>query len=118
MAASFQDGSNPYGSFVATFGTLGYVAESASLNTPTNVVEVRNQLGEPSGIIGIPGFVSGSASLQLATTSYPVPTLGAVFTYAFISGTVQTWLVANIGQTYAQQDIIKVNIDFRKRVNS
>jgi len=118
MAASFQDGGHPYGSFVATIGALPYVAESASLNIPTTVVEVTNQLGEPSGFIGIPGFVSGSASLQLATNSYPIPTLGAIFTYAFISGTVQTWVVANVGETLAQQDIIKVNIDFRKRINS
>lgn len=115
---AFQDGSHPFGSFVATIGTLGYVAESANLNTPANMVEVRNQVGEPNGWIGIPGFVSGSSTLQLATTSYPVPTLGAIFTYAFISGTVQTWCVSNVGQVYAQQDIQKVSIDFRKRINS
>lgn len=101
-----------------TIGTLGYVMETAELTVPTTIIEVQNQLGEPSGMIAIPGFVSGRGTCQLATNSYPVPTLGAVFTYPFVSGTVTTYLISNIGQPYAQQDIQKVNVEFRKRLLS
>ena len=118
MAASFQDGLQPYGTFVMTIGSLGFVAESASLNTPAQVVETKNQIGEPNGLIGIPGFVSGSASVQLATTSYPIPTLGALFTYAFFSGTVCTYMISNVGHALSQSDVIKINVEFRKRLLS
>ena len=113
MAASFQDGSHPYGSFVMTTGGLGYVLESADITAPTTIIEVKNAVGEPSGLIAIPGFVSGRATAQLATSTYPIPTLGAVFTYSSI-----TYVVSNVAQPYAQQDIQKVNIEFRKRLNS
>jgi hypothetical protein len=113
MAASFQDGSNPYGSFVMTTGGLGYVMESAEITAPTTIVEVKNATGEPSGLIAIPGFVTGRGTCQLATSTYPIPTLGAVFTYSSI-----TYVISNVAQPYAQQDIQKVNVEFRKRLNS
>ena len=96
-----------------TTGGLGYVLESAEITQPTNVVEIRNQIGDPSGMIAIPGFVTGRGTAQLATTTYPVPTLGAVFTYSSI-----TYVVSNVSLPYAQQDIQKVNVEFRKRLNS
>lgn len=110
---AFQDGSHPYGSFVMTTGGLGYVLESADITQPTNDIEINNALGEPSGWICLPGFITGRATAQLATSTYPVPTLGAVFTYSSV-----TYAIKNVGQVFAQQDIIKVNIEFRKRVNS
>lgn len=110
---AFQDGSHPYGSFVMTTGGLGYVLESADITQPTNDIEVMNQLGEPSGWICIPGFITGRATAQLAMATYPVPTLGAIFTFSSV-----TYAIKNVGQVYAQQDIQKVNIEFRKRVNS
>lgn len=110
---AFQDGSHPFGSFVATMGGLGYMLESADITQPTDDIEVRNQVGEASGWICIPGFITGRGTAQLATSTYPVPTLGAVFTYSSV-----TYVIKNVGQAFAQQDIQKVNIEFRKRVNS
>ena len=96
-----------------TTGGLGYVLESVTIDQPAAITEVKNATGEPSGLIAIPGFVSGRGTAQLATSTYPVPTLGAVFTYSSI-----TYVVSNVAQAFAQMDIQKVNIEFRKRLNS
>lgn len=101
-----------------TTGGLGYVMESAEFTSPTTIVEVKNATGEPSGLIAIPGFVSGRGTCQLATATYAIPTLGAVFTYANMLGTAITYVISNVAQPYAQQDIQKVNVEFRKRLNS
>ncbi len=104
----------PYGSFVMTVGGLGYVLESAEVTQATTQIETKNAVGEPNGWIAIPGFITGRGTAQLATTTYPVPTLGAIFTYP--TGT--TYVILNVSLPYAQQEVQKVNIEFRKRTLS
>ena len=114
----FNDINIPYGSQVVTIGATGYVAESISFEQPTEIIVRHDELGNPSGQIGIEDFDTGSAVLQLATTLTVVPGIGATFTMALNGGgTAGVW-ISKVGQPFAQKEARKVNVDLRKRYNS
>lgn len=118
--ATYNDGNVPYGSVVVTIGGTPYVAESVTTTEPSTIIERMDEDGDPSGQVIIPGFVNGSAVLQLATTSTLCPTVGATFTLTRPGTPASTigCVISEVGEALAQNDAKKVNINFRKRYGS
>ncbi len=111
-----NNGSVPYGAYVVTIATIGYVAENINPSFPTNIIERLDQLGEPSGQVFVPGFATASMTLQRPGTSSALPTIGATVSFpagASISG---TWLVSEVGAAYEQGSDQKFQVTARKSV--
>lgn len=115
---TYNDVNIPFGSQVVTIGAAGFVAENISLEQPSQAIERRDEVGNPSGQVIVEQFNTGTAVLQLATTATAVPTIGATFTMALNGGLTAGVVVSQVGQPFAQLDARKVNISFRKRYAS
>ena len=81
------------------------------------MIERRNQLNQPSGQVIDDDFVTGTATLQLATGSTAIPTNGQSFTETFGAAS-ETFLISEIGQPEEQGGEKKVTISFRKKYNA
>lgn len=80
--ATYNDGNIPFGVSVATF-TAGavYVVEDFSIDKSSTVIERRSGVGVLSGRVIIDeNNITGSATLQRATSTTPIPSIGATFT--------------------------------------
>jgi hypothetical protein len=118
--AAFNDGNVPFGSQVVTIGATAYVAENISYTEPSNLIERRDEDGDPSGQVAIPGFGNGQSTLQLASTLTVIPAVGATFTLTRNGGATAATLgvfITEVGEVYAQLDAKKVNVNFRRRYN-
>ena len=117
--ATFNDGTVPYGSQVITIGTQTFVAENITTTEPTTVIERRDELGSPAGQVIISNFITGSCVLQLATTSTPLPTIGATFVVVRAGTPASTIavIISEIGEVLNQTEAKKVNVSFRKKIN-
>lgn len=114
MAVVYNDGSVLYGSRQITLSTAGAViADSIEVTRPSNVIERTNYVGEPSGWVAVPGFVTGTASLQLAST---VPVLGETFSTTF-GASSETFVLVEVGQPEEKGSLKMVNVTFRKQIN-
>lgn len=113
MSQVFADGTHKFGSIVVTITAVAYVAENFEISAPSTVVEVTDEVSLPSGQKIIPGFVTGSATLQLATGTTALPAIGAEFTVDTID-----YIVSEVGESRSQGEISKVNISFRKKINA
>jgi hypothetical protein len=109
MAATYNDNTVQYGARILTVSTVAFVADNYELTTPSTVIERTNSLGEPSGSVGIAGFVRGTATVQLATSTTTAPTLGATFV-----ADSSTYYVTDVGAPESSQGEKKVNISFIK----
>ncbi len=109
----------PYGSQVVTIGGTAVILEAASLNYPSIALERFDQVGQPSGQVIIDSFATGSATLQLATTSSLIPTIGATFTMADNgAGATVGVMISDVVYTESNRDIKKCTINIRKRYAS
>lgn len=115
--AAHNDGSVPFGSQIATIGASPFVAENINYTEPSTIIERRDEDGDPSGQVIIPNFGNGSATLQLAATTWLVPTVGATFNLLRKSGATVGVVISEVGEQYAQLDATKVNVNFRRRYN-
>ena len=90
--ATYNDGSVPYGFSVevlwsaAPGGSVTYVMEDLSVDFTSTVIERRDGLGAMTGRVaiddqatrsGLPAGVAATMTLQRATTSTPIPDVGA-----------------------------------------
>lgn len=105
----------PYGTRVVTFGTTGYIANSFTTSQSLNVIERQDTLGAPNGAIGIRQPITGSASLQLASTSTAIPDAGDEFS-ATIDSTAITFFVTERSLPEEQAGFKTVDISFREAV--
>lgn len=114
----FNDGTVQYGSRVLTIGGVAYVADNITVNRPTKPIERTNEIGEPSGSVGVAGFVTGSATIQLASSSTVEPAGGATFTVTF-DGTIgaETFYTTSPARTENKDAEKKINITFTKKYN-
>ena len=129
MAAFKNDGSVKHASEVLSIGTLvpgtpptitggvAYIAESINFNTPGKVIEQNNELGEPGGWVGVVGFITGSATLQYATTTTATPTQGQHF-ISSARGTAEVFCITDVDQPFTNDGEAKANINFRKCYNT
>lgn len=117
MCAAYNDGNVPYGSQAVTIGGVAFIAENINPDVPSDIIERRGALGQPTGQVIIEGFTTGSATLQLATTVTVPPTIGATFTITRNGGATYNCAVSQVGDPEAQLDAKKVNINFRRLYN-
>ena len=118
MTAQFNDGTVQYGSRVLTINAVAYVADNISVNRPSKTIKRTNELGEPSGSVGVPDFVEGSATLQLATGSTVEPPAGQTFAATFDSVIgAETFFVMSPGRVEQKDSEKKINITFIKKYN-
>jgi len=129
MAAIKNDGTIPYGSEVLSIGTfaagtpptitsgVSYIADNITFNRPAKTIERTNADDEPTGQVSYAGFVTGSATLQLATTATAIPTQGQHFVSS-ISGAVEAFYIDSVDQPFSKEAETKVNINFRKVYNT
>src|SRR5262245_61490900 len=96
-----NDGTVQYGARVLTINSVTYVDENHQATRPSTIIERRNELNEPSGQVAIADFVTGSASLQLATGATVTPPLGETFTTTFLAA-AETFFISQVGQPEEQ----------------
>lgn len=111
MSAAYNDGALPYGSRVLTIDSITYIAENFEFTRPTQSIQRRNQLNEPSGAVYVDDFATGNAILQLAAATTAIPTTGQTFTTTVGSGS-ETFVLTEVGQPEAQGEAKKVNVNF------
>jgi len=104
-----------YGTVLIKVGAETYIAEDISMTRPTVVVSREDELGAPSGEVGIPDWQTGTATLQISSGG-SVPNLGTIMTASFSGSVEEHCWINEVGQTFAQRDLRKVNISFRKVV--
>lgn len=132
MSAFRNDGTVQYGSMVLAIGTLtagspptlgttvNYVADNLEISRPGKTIERTNEIDEPSGQVSYLGFVTGSATVQLATSSTLAPQFGRGFTLSVFdtdnSGAVDAefFYIDSVSTPYEKGGERKVNITFRK----
>ena len=117
MSYFYNDGSYNYGSAILPITGLGgsllgnYVAENITVNFPSTVIEIKNQINDPAGWIGISGFVGGTSTVQVGS-GQSLPHNGAVFGF---NGNV--FALSEVGDNRTQGDIFKAAVSFRKKYN-
>lgn len=101
----------PYGSRVLTISSVGYIANNFSTSQSLNVIERQNELGAPNGAIGIQTARTGTAQLQLATTTTTAPSAGDEF-----SANSVTYFLTEVSKPEEAQGFKVVDISFRESV--
>ena len=101
----------PYGSRALALGGVTYIANSFSTSTGLQVIDRQDELGAPNGAVGIRQPITGSASLQLATTSTTYPAAGD----QLVTGSV-TYFITEVSKPESQNGFKMVDITFRESV--
>lgn len=114
---AYNDANVPFGSQAITIGGLSVIAESISIEAPSQVLERFNATGDPAGQVVIEGFNTGSAVLQFATSSITAVTIGATFTLVRNNGATVGMVISTVAESQAQFDIHKMNVGIRRRYN-
>lgn len=86
-----------------------FLAENLTVTVPAQTIDLRNNLNEPAGRILIADFVNGSATLQVTGV---FPSIGSTFGFKN-----NVYYFAEVGESYAQGDIYKANVNFNKKYN-
>lgn len=117
--ALINDGTVQYGSRVLTINSVSYIAEQIEVRRPTVIIERRSELNAPNGQVQTDDFVTGTATLQLASGSIVIPENGLTFSTTFVTAIgAETFFLSEIGQPESQGDAKKVTISFRKKYNA
>lgn len=132
MSAFRNDGTVQYGSMVLAIGTLtagspptlgttvNYIADNVDISRPSKTIERTSEIDEPNGQVSYLTFVTGSATVQLATGSTLAPQFGRGFTLSVFdtdnSGAVDVefFYIDSVSTPFVKDGERKVNITFRK----
>lgn len=114
---AYSDGNLPFGSQAVTIGGISVIAESISIEAPSQVIERFNAVGDPAAQVLIEGFNTGSAVFQFATTAITAVTIGATFTLVRNNGVTVGMVVSTVGEPQSQFDAHKLNVGIRRRYN-
>jgi hypothetical protein len=131
MAALYNDGTVQYGSRQwivhqpnGSTERDTYMCDNITINRPTKAVDRTNQLGEPSGSVGIADFVTGSATLQLDSGTAVEPCLGdriicdgEVGYNANLDAGIgdEKFYITSVSRAEVKDGEIKINITFKKQ---
>lgn len=132
MAAVYNDGTVQYGSRSwVIHASLGppvergtYVCDNITINRPTKAVDRTNQLGEPSGSVGIADFVTGSATVQLVDSNAKEPQCGdriicdgEIGYNVNLDATIgdESFFITSANRVEVKDAEIKINITFKKK---
>lgn len=128
---AYNDGTVQYGSriwiirdFDAVTLYATCVADNISVNRSTKAVDRTNEIGEPSGSVGVAEFITGSAQLQLASSSTKEPLCGQLIicnttVNAQIDATIgnETFFITSVARAESKESEKKWNITFKKKYN-
>ena len=130
MSAIYNDGTVQYGARTWIIhesdgatprGT--YECDNISVNRPTKSIDRTNQLGEPSGSVGVADFVTGSATIQLAASTSKEPQAGdkiicdgeTGFNVNIDTGIGdETFYVTSVARAESKDAERKITINFKK----
>lgn len=96
---------------------MSIIAESISIDAPSQVIERFNATGDPAAQVLIEQFNTGSAVLQFATSSITAVTIGATFTLVRNNGVTVGMVISTVNEAQAQFDSHKMNVSIRRRYN-
>lgn len=121
MAASYNDNTIQYGThdlniIYPNSVSMGvFVCDNITINRPTKVIQRTDNLGEPTGSVGVPDFVNGSGTMQLANASSVEPAAGCTFTENFQVGVAETFFIHSVGLATTKDGEKKVPFSFIKK---
>ncbi len=140
MAAltKFTDGLHNFGSVVLSIGTftaggspsissgVSYVADNFTINRPSKTVEQSNQIDTPSGQLSYDTFITGSAQVQLAAAATLAPLKYKAFELQIydtdndgdITSDKEWFYIDSVETPFTKDQEVKVNITFRKIINT
>lgn len=114
----YNDGAVQMGARDLTINEIVYAGDSVAVNRPTKNVRRTNSVDEPSGSRIYADFVTGSATLQLADETTPIPENGMTFAETFVTNIgEETFIIDNVGQPEEKAGEKKVTITFVKKYN-
>ena len=125
MAAIKNDGTIKYGSSTITCGASAggsggvvYIADNITVNRPSRTIEVTNEIDEPRGQVSYKTFVTGSATLQFATSATVPVQQGYEFTKTWdaVNG-AEVFYIDTIETPLVKDGESKMNVTFRKLYN-
>ena len=92
-------------------GANYFVAESMQFSRVGNRVDIADDTGTVTGVAVVSAITEGSCTLQLATETTPIPTVGATFA---LSGTRNdgTYIITNSETADSQGEFAKCSINF------
>lgn len=134
---AYNDGTVQYGSRLlvikqqdyvsaGTPGTtyLTAVADNITVNRPTKAIDRTDQIGEPSGSVGVKDHENGSATLQLSSSAAKEPIIGHILptdgtVNAFFDATIgsEVWYITSIARVEGKDAEKKFNVTFKKKYN-
>jgi len=115
----YNDGAVQMGARDLTINSVVYAGDSVAVNRPTKNVRRTNSVDEPSGSRIWNDFVTGSATLQLADETTPIPLLGMTFEETFVASIgAETFIIDNVGQPEEKAGEKKVSITFVKKYSA
>ena len=115
--ATYNDGSVVFGSQVLSINAVNYVADDITVEDGTTIIERTSEVGEVNGQVFLDTVISGSATLQLETTSTVLPPKYATFVLDQAGGGGNlNCIVATVGQQFTKDGETKVPITFREQV--
>lgn len=119
MMPPYVDGAFPNGSRVLTINSVTYKCNSFTEEDSTTTDNVPDENGEHSGAVSKKGPTTGSAELQLATSSTEVPTTAAAnaTTGVFTIDNVVRFITA-VSAPRNNSGVWVVNVQFQRRVNA
>lgn len=116
---AYNDGTVQYGCRVLTINGNPYVADNLSINRPTKAIDRTNEIGEPSGSVGVADFVTGSAQIQLASGSTVEPIIGNTTSAITLDAAIgaETFYVTSVSRAESKESEKKFNITLKKKYN-
>lgn len=116
MSDPYVDGAVPFGSRVETIRDTPIIFENVSIKKPSKVIERHDQIGRPNGWVSVPGFITGTATVQVPTEAFVGPNIGDSFTDTF-GDTTGLWVITEADEAYHMNEYWKRNITFRYSPN-
>ncbi len=115
----YQDGTYPSGAPTLTINSVTYICDAFSLDDSANVVDITNGSGEHAGALAFKGKTTGSATLQLASSSTAVPTTAAhSSTTGVFTHDTKTYFITSVSKPKPKEGNWTVSINFQLRENA
>lgn len=121
----YQDGQFPSGAPVITINSVGFIANSFTVNDTAATTNINDQNGEHAGALSFRGVISGSMELQIATDSTSFPqtaarssTWGVTSSPVTILGVARTLFLTNVVHNKPNQGQWTAQCDWQARHNA
>lgn len=114
-----SDGSLLWGTQVLAIPTAGqnYIANDISVDFDTKSIESMNESGVVNKEVLIEQPFTGTATLQLASNTAPVPPIASAFAVTSLNGVSLSCKVTKAGAKFKQDGETLVDISFKKKLN-